>query len=81
ISDISAKDSETGKYKFTIKYTDVSGKATELTVESTNEKDLKEPIAFATATEVVCLSSPASLSIFLVTDSNCFLAVFDTADS
>ena len=42
ISDISAKDSETGKYKFTIKYTDASGKATELTVESTNEKDLKD---------------------------------------
>lgn len=42
ISDISAKDSETGKYKFTIKYTDVSGKAIELTVESTNEKDLKD---------------------------------------
>ncbi|HBF4437619.1 cell wall-binding protein Cwp2 [Clostridioides difficile] len=42
ISDISAKDSETGKYKFTIKYTDASGKAIELTVESTNEKDLKD---------------------------------------
>ncbi|EGT3901388.1 cell wall-binding protein Cwp2 [Clostridioides difficile] len=42
ISDISAKDSETGKYKFTIKYTDASGKATELTVESINEKDLKD---------------------------------------
>lgn len=42
ISDISAKDSETGKYKFTIKYTDASGKATELTVESTSEKDLKD---------------------------------------
>ncbi|MCC0631274.1 cell wall-binding protein Cwp2 [Clostridioides sp. ZZV15-6388] len=42
ISDISAKDSETGKYKFTIKYTDTSGKAIELTVESTNEKDLKD---------------------------------------
>ncbi|EGT5271334.1 cell wall-binding protein Cwp2 [Clostridioides difficile] len=42
ISDISAKDSETGKYKFTIKYIDASGKATELTVESTNEKDLKD---------------------------------------
>ncbi|HGM3508124.1 TPA: cell wall-binding protein Cwp2 [Clostridioides difficile] len=42
ISDISAKDSETGKYKFTIKYTDISGKAIELTVESTNEKDLKD---------------------------------------
>ncbi|MDV9762335.1 cell wall-binding protein Cwp2 [Clostridioides difficile] len=42
ISDISAKDSETGKYKFTIKYTDASGKATELTVESTNEKNLKD---------------------------------------
>ncbi|CCL38923.1 cell wall-binding protein Cwp2 [Clostridioides difficile] len=41
ISDISSKDSETGKYKFTIKYTDASGKAIELTVESTNEKDLK----------------------------------------
>ncbi|VIG12277.1 Uncharacterised protein [Clostridioides difficile] len=47
----------------------------------TTNASLKEPIAFATATEVVCLSSPASLSIFLVTDSNCFLAVFDTADS
>ncbi|MCJ0223484.1 cell wall-binding protein Cwp2 [Clostridioides difficile] len=42
ISDISAKDSETGKYKFTVKYTDASGKAIELTVESTNEKDLKD---------------------------------------
>lgn len=42
ISDISAKDSEIGKYKFTIKYTDASGKAIELTVESTNEKDLKD---------------------------------------
>lgn len=42
ISDISSKDSETGKYKFTIKYTDASGKAIELTVESTNEKDLKD---------------------------------------
>lgn len=42
ISDISVKDSETGKYKFTIKYTDASGKAIELTVESTNEKDLKD---------------------------------------
>ncbi|MCC0784437.1 cell wall-binding repeat-containing protein [Clostridioides sp. ES-S-0108-01] len=42
VSDISAKDSETGKYKFTIKYTDTSGKAIELTVESTNEKDLKD---------------------------------------
>ncbi|HFL3605252.1 TPA: cell wall-binding protein Cwp2 [Clostridioides difficile] len=42
ISDISAKDSETGKYKFTIKYTDASEKAIELTVESTNEKDLKD---------------------------------------
>lgn len=42
ISDISAKDSETGKYKFTIKYTDASGKAIELTVESANEKDLKD---------------------------------------
>lgn len=42
ISDISAKDSETGKYKFTIKYTDASGKAIELTVESINEKDLKD---------------------------------------
>ncbi|KPI47744.1 cell wall-binding protein [Clostridioides difficile] len=42
ISDISAKDSETGKYKFTVKYTDTSGKAIELTVESTNEKDLKD---------------------------------------
>lgn len=42
ISDISAKDSETGKYKFTVKYTDASGKAIELTVESTNEKNLKD---------------------------------------
>ncbi|MCC0680528.1 cell wall-binding repeat-containing protein [Clostridioides sp. ES-S-0005-03] len=42
ISDISAKDSETGKYKFTVKYTDASGKAIELTVESANEKDLKD---------------------------------------
>lgn len=42
ISDISAKDSETEKYKFTVKYTDASGKAIELTVESTNEKDLKD---------------------------------------
>lgn len=42
ISDISSKDSETGKYKFTVKYTDTSGKAIELTVESTNDKELKD---------------------------------------
>ncbi|HCU3074919.1 TPA: cell wall-binding protein Cwp2 [Clostridioides difficile] len=55
ISDISAKDSETGKYKFTIKYTDASGKATELTVESTNEKDLKDAKAALEANSKVKL--------------------------
>ena len=55
ISDISAKDSETGKYKFTIKYTDASGKATELTVESTNEKDLTDAKAALEGTSKVKL--------------------------